>query len=93
MKYNPKVNEDIASLKEFTETHPYSDESSVQGNLGLMYQVQEQLKEITGMDSITLQPAAVAIDITNNSKTSLRNGYFFNNITILTITDLVTSFG
>lgn len=60
MKYNPKVNEDIASFEAFTDIHPLQSESTVQGALKLMYDLQEMLKEITGMDGITLQPAAGA---------------------------------
>lgn len=60
MKYNPKVNEDIASFEAFTDIHPLQSESTVQGALKLMYNLQEMLKEITGMDGITLQPAAGA---------------------------------
>jgi len=60
MKYNPKVNEDIASFKEFTNIHPLQGENTVQGALKLMYDLQEMLKEITGMDGISLQPAAGA---------------------------------
>ncbi|KAA5807979.1 aminomethyl-transferring glycine dehydrogenase subunit GcvPB [Thermoanaerobacterium thermosaccharolyticum] len=60
MKYNPKVNEDIANFKEFTNIHPLQSENTVQGALKLMYDLQEMLKEITGMDGISLQPAAGA---------------------------------
>jgi len=60
MKYNPKVNEDMSRLPGFTETHPLSNINSVQGNLELLYNLQNDLLEITGMDSITLQPAAGA---------------------------------
>lgn len=60
MKYNPKINEDLAVLPEFTNTHPYSNQSAIQGNLELIYNLQQQLLEITGMDEITLQPAAGA---------------------------------
>lgn len=60
MKYNPKVNEDIANFEAFTDIHPLQSESTVQGALKLMYNLQEMLKEITGMDGMTLQPAAGA---------------------------------
>ncbi len=60
MKYNPKINEDIARLPGFSHVHPLQDESTVQGCLALMHDLQEQLKEITGMDAVTLQPAAGA---------------------------------
>ncbi|MBW2980546.1 aminomethyl-transferring glycine dehydrogenase subunit GcvPB [Candidatus Woesearchaeota archaeon] len=57
MKYNPKINEDIAKLSGFTNTHPYQD---AQGCLQLMYELERALSEITGMDKFTLQPAAGA---------------------------------
>ncbi|RYL87832.1 aminomethyl-transferring glycine dehydrogenase subunit GcvPB [Sporolactobacillus sp. THM19-2] len=60
MKYNPKVNEVVARLEGFSKIHPYEDESSVQGALELLYRLQMNLEEITGMDAITLQPAAGA---------------------------------
>ncbi len=60
MKYNPKINEDMAKLPHLTNTHPYTQESAIQGNLELMYNLQQQLLEITGMENITLQPAAGA---------------------------------
>jgi glycine dehydrogenase subunit 2 len=60
MKYNPKVNENVARFNGFAHLHPLQDESSVQGALELMYDLQQHLKEITGMDEVTLQPAAGA---------------------------------
>ncbi|WP_173916168.1 aminomethyl-transferring glycine dehydrogenase subunit GcvPB [Halobacillus sp. Marseille-Q1614] len=60
MKYNPKVNEDIARIEGFSHIHPLQPEATVQGALGLMYDLQESLTEITGMDTVTLQPAAGA---------------------------------
>lgn len=60
MKYNPKINEDVARLEGFRHIHPLQDEETVQGSLELMYDLQEHLKEITGMDEVTLQPAAGA---------------------------------
>lgn len=60
MKYNPKINEDVARLPGFAHIHPLQDESSVQGALELMYDLMGHLKEITGMDEVTLQPAAGA---------------------------------
>ncbi|HEY4602621.1 MAG TPA: aminomethyl-transferring glycine dehydrogenase subunit GcvPB [Cerasibacillus sp.] len=60
MKYNPKINEDVARLPGFSHIHPYQDPKTVQGALEMMYDMQEQLKEITGMDEISLQPAAGA---------------------------------
>lgn len=60
MKYNPKINEDMASLDGFTSVHPCQPECTVQGALELMYNLQESLQEITGMAKVSLQPAAGA---------------------------------
>ncbi|MEG9297320.1 aminomethyl-transferring glycine dehydrogenase subunit GcvPB [Mangrovibacillus sp. Mu-81] len=60
MKYNPKVNENVARLNGFAHINPLQEPESVQGALELMYDLQEHLKEITGMDEVTLQPAAGA---------------------------------
>lgn len=60
MKYNPKINETVARLNGFAHLHPLQDESTVQGALELMYDLQQALVEITGMDEVTLQPAAGA---------------------------------
>lgn len=60
MKYNPKVNELVARFDGFTKIHPYQPEKTVQGALKLMYELDEMLSEITGMDKISLQPAAGA---------------------------------
>jgi glycine dehydrogenase subunit 2 len=60
MKYNPKINEDTARLPGFLFTHPLQPVETVQGNLVLMYQLQEWLKEISGFSAVTLQPAAGA---------------------------------
>ena len=60
MKYNPKVNEAAARLPGFARTHPYQDPHTVQGNLLLMFELQEMLKEIGGFAGVTLQPAAGA---------------------------------
>ena len=60
MKYNPKINEDMALLDGFVNIHPYQPEETVQGALRLMYEIDEALCEISGMDKMTLQPAAGA---------------------------------
>jgi glycine dehydrogenase subunit 2 len=60
MKYNPKVNEEIARMKGFVQLHPYTPEEFAQGALKLMYELEGFLSEITGMDRVTLQPAAGA---------------------------------
>ncbi|MED0669457.1 aminomethyl-transferring glycine dehydrogenase subunit GcvPB [Aneurinibacillus aneurinilyticus] len=60
MKYNPKINEDVARYPGFARIHPYQPEETVQGALQLMYELQEDLAAITGMDAVTLQSAAGA---------------------------------
>ncbi|MET1014481.1 MAG: aminomethyl-transferring glycine dehydrogenase subunit GcvPB [Paenisporosarcina sp.] len=60
MKYNPKINESVARFPGFANIHPLQDEETVQGAMELMYDLQEHLIEITGMDDLTLQPAAGA---------------------------------
>jgi len=60
MKYNPKVNEKIARLPGFESLHPLQDEGLSQGALEPMYHLEKILREITGMDGFTLQPAAGA---------------------------------
>lgn len=60
MKYNPKINEDVARFPGFAHIHPLQDEETVQGAMEMMYRLQTSLAEITGMDEVTLQPAAGA---------------------------------
>ncbi|WP_046174490.1 aminomethyl-transferring glycine dehydrogenase subunit GcvPB [Domibacillus indicus] len=60
MKYNPKINEDAARLDGFSRIHPYQPGETVQGALQLLYELQEDLAAITGMDAVTLQPSAGA---------------------------------
>jgi len=60
MKYNPRINEEIAALKGFTDIHPLQPEHTVQGCLEVLKTLKEYLCEITGMDSMTFQPAAGA---------------------------------
>lgn len=60
MKYNPKVNEQVSRLEGFTGLHPYQPEELTQGALELMHGLERYLSEITGMEAITLQPAAGA---------------------------------
>jgi glycine dehydrogenase subunit 2 len=60
MKYNPRVNEDMARLPGFAHLHPLSDEHHSQGALALMYHLQEWLREIVGFTAISLQPGAGA---------------------------------
>src|SRR3954466_11884125 len=60
MKYNPRVNELVARLEGIANGHPYQPEKVSQGVLGIMKLLSDCLIEITGMDTITLQPAAGA---------------------------------
>ena len=58
MKYNPRVNEDIAKLPGFSDLHPRMPASHAQGALQVIWELEENLKEITGMDAFSLQPSA-----------------------------------
>lgn len=60
MKYNPKVNEEVASFGGFVNVHPCQDEKTVQGCLELIWNTDRLLSEITGMERFTFQPAAGA---------------------------------
>src|SRR5579875_3091344 len=60
MKYNPKRNERLAALPGFAAQHPYQDESTLQGLLELLFELQEILAEIAGLHAVSLQPAAGA---------------------------------
>lgn len=60
MKYNPKINEEVARLPGFAFSHPLQPVETVQGNLAMMYELQLWLAEICGMAAVTLQPSAGA---------------------------------
>ena len=60
MKYNPKICEEISRWEPFALLHPYQDETTIQGTLQILYELERMLCEITGMDQFTLQPAAGA---------------------------------
>ena len=60
MKYNPKINEALASLPSLSMAHPYQDESTVQGILEFLFRLERWLSEITGTYEVCLQPAAGA---------------------------------
>jgi glycine dehydrogenase subunit 2 len=60
MKYNPKVNEDVAAKPGFAHVHPMQPDDTVQGYLQLLYETSEYLCEISGFDAASLQPAAGA---------------------------------
>jgi glycine dehydrogenase subunit 2 len=58
MKYNPRINERLVGLPGFRDLHPHQDDEDAQGALELMWRLQEILKEVVGLDAVTLQPAA-----------------------------------
>jgi glycine dehydrogenase subunit 2 len=60
MKYNPKVNEDVCRYPGFSQLHPLQDSESVQGALKLLYEMEQYLADISGMDAVTMQPVAGA---------------------------------
>lgn len=60
MKYNPRINEELARMEDFTQMHPMTDDRYAQGTLKLMHQLTELLKEIGGFKAVSLQPAAGA---------------------------------
>ena len=60
MKYNPKIDEEMAALDGFTGVHPLQDVKDAQGCLEVYARAEASLKEITGMDAVTFQPAAGA---------------------------------
>lgn len=60
MKYNPKLNEDMAQLEGFAQAHPYQSAQTAQGCLQLLYEMDTMLSEITGMARVSMQPAAGA---------------------------------
>jgi glycine dehydrogenase subunit 2 len=58
MKYNPRINERLVALPGFAHLHPLQEEDGAQGALELMWRLQEILAEVTGLDAVSLQPAA-----------------------------------
>ena len=60
MKHNPRINEKVAALPGFLDSHPMAEAQHVQGNLELMYTLQEWLAELTGLPAVTLHPSAGA---------------------------------
>ncbi len=60
MKYNPRINEEMAALKGFTAIHPLQPENTVQGCLEVLRTAEKYLCQVTGMDNMTFQPAAGA---------------------------------
>jgi glycine dehydrogenase subunit 2 len=66
MKYSPKVNDQLARTPKLTELHPLQDEATVQGILEVMHRLEGMLKEISGMDRVSLQPGAGSSSIYAN---------------------------
>ena len=60
MKYNPKINDEMAALPGFQDIHPMTPPSALQGAFRLMHELHETLKEISGLDAVSLHPAAGA---------------------------------
>jgi glycine dehydrogenase subunit 2 len=60
MKYNPRINETVARMEGLATDHPYAPESLAQGCLKILYETARAIAEITGMDAVSLQPAAGA---------------------------------
>lgn len=60
MKYNPKINEDIASIEKLRRIHPLQSPEDIQGTLAILHELEQMLCEISGMDYACLQPAAGA---------------------------------
>ncbi|WP_371381817.1 aminomethyl-transferring glycine dehydrogenase subunit GcvPB [Sporomusa aerivorans] len=60
MKYNPKINEDVSRLPGLAQIHPLQDSETVQGALEMLYNMEQYLAEIAGMDAVTMQPVAGA---------------------------------
>jgi glycine dehydrogenase subunit 2 len=66
MKYSPKINDQLAASPKVADLHPWQDEETVQGILELMHRFEQILKEISGMDRFSLQPAAGSAAIYTN---------------------------
>jgi glycine dehydrogenase subunit 2 len=58
MKYNPRVNERLVGIRGFRDLHPLADDDAAQGALELEWRLSEILREVTGLDAVSLQPAA-----------------------------------
>jgi glycine dehydrogenase subunit 2 len=67
MKYSPKINDQLANLPQLADLHPLQDEGTVQGILEIMYRFEQTLKEISGMDRFSLQPASGSAAIYANA--------------------------
>src|SRR5262249_23651964 len=60
MKHNPRINEEIARVAGFNDTHPYAPIHLAQGNLELLWRLEQALRALTGFARVTLQPSAGA---------------------------------
>lgn len=68
MKYSPKINEQFVNMPELADLHPWQDEETVQGILEVLYNFQEALKEISGLDAFTLQGASGSGGVFTNAR-------------------------
>ena len=67
MKYSPKINEQFVRSEKFTELHPYQDKETVQGILKLIYDFEQIMKEISGLDAVSFQPGGGGMGIYSNA--------------------------
>lgn len=67
MKYSPKINEQFVRTPKFTELHPYQDVSTVQGLLKIVYDFEQMIKEISGLDAVCFQPGSGVMGIHANA--------------------------
>jgi glycine dehydrogenase subunit 2 len=67
MKYSPKINDQLARMPKIADVHPLQDEATVQGILEIMFKFEQILKEISGLDQFTFQPAAGSAAIYTNA--------------------------
>lgn len=67
MKYSPKINEQFVRSPKFTELHPLQDDSTVQGMLKLIYDFEQIMKEISGLDAVSFQPGGGGQGIYSNA--------------------------
>lgn len=72
MKYSPKINEHFVHTSQFTELHPYQDESTVQGLLKIIYEFEQIMKEISGLDAVSFQPGSGVMGIFANASIMMK---------------------
>lgn len=67
MKYSPKINEQFVQNHKFADLHPYQDEDTIQGMLQIIYEFEQMIKEISGLDAASFQPGGGAMGIYANA--------------------------